>query len=251
MRAAVTFLGHSTVLIEMAGVRVLTDPVLYDRVSVLRRLVSPLPAALYARIDGAVISHAHHDHLDVASLRLLGTDTKLIAPRGVASLLRRAGFRHVVELSPGQSADIGAVHVTATQARHSGFRLPFGPSGAAVGYLLDEGNERVYFAGDTDVFDEMADLAGIDLALLPVWGWGPRLGPGHLDPRRAAESLRLLRPRAAVPIHWGTLWPLGLGRVTPGRLHDPPREFARIAAEIAPEVTVLLTAPGASVPIPR
>jgi L-ascorbate metabolism protein UlaG (beta-lactamase superfamily) len=120
-----------------------------------------------------------------------------------------------------------------------------------VGYLIDDGDERVYFAGDTDVFDEMADLAGIDLALLPVWGWGPRLGPGHMDPRRAAEALTVLRPRAVVPIHWGTLWPLGMGRVRPHRVERPPLEFERHAAELAPEVKVFVTPPGETVAIPR
>jgi L-ascorbate metabolism protein UlaG (beta-lactamase superfamily) len=251
MRADVTFLGHSTVLVEMGGTRILTDPVLYDRVSILRRAVSPLPRRLYAGIDAAVISHLHQDHLDIPSLRLLGTDTTLVVPRGAGGLLRRRGFRRVVELSPTESTDVGPVRVTATPARHSGFRLPFGPNAESVGFLLDEGSERVYFAGDTDIFEEMGLLTGIDLALLPVWGWGPRLGPGHLTPERAAESLRLLRPRAVVPIHWGTLWPLGLGRVTPHRLQNPPLEFARHAAISAPEVVVLLTPPGETVPIPR
>lgn len=251
MRADVTFLGHSTVLVEMGGMRLLTDPVLYDRVMMLRRQVSPLPRQLYENVDAAVISHLHQDHLDLPSLRLLGTDTTLLVPRGAGRLLRRAGFREVIELSAGESVNVGPVRVTATPARHSGFRLPFGPRAEAVGYLLDEGNERVYFAGDTDLFEGMALLTNVDLALLPVWGWGPRLGPGHLTPQRAAEALRVLRPRAAVPIHWGTLWPLGLGRVMPHRLQHPPLEFARHAAISAPEVQVLLTSPGETVPIPR
>jgi L-ascorbate metabolism protein UlaG (beta-lactamase superfamily) len=251
MRADVTFLGHSTVLVEMGGVRVLTDPVLFDRVTILRRAVSPLPAELYRDVEAAVISHLHLDHFDIASLRLLGTDTKLIVPRGAGRLLWREGFRNVIELARSETADVGSVTVTATPAAHSGFRPPFGPRAEAVGYLLDRGNERVYFAGDTDVFEDMAELTGIDLALLPVWGWGPRLGRGHMDPLRAAESLRLLRPRAVVPIHWGTLWPLGMGRVMPHRLQRPPLEFARHAARLAPEVSVLLTPPGETVPIPR
>ena len=145
------------------------------------------------------------------------------------------------------STEVGAIKVTATLADHSGFRPPFGPTADAVGYLLDEGNERVYFAGDTDAFPQMADLTGIDLALLPVWGWGPRLGPGHMNPRRAAEALTLLQPRVVVPIHWGTLWPMGMRRVRPHLLHGPPQEFAALAAEMAPAVEVLLTQPGETV----
>jgi len=251
IKAEATFLGHSTVLVEMGGGRILTDPVLFDRINVLRRAVSPLPPELYHRIDAVVISHLHLDHLDIPSLRLLGIDTPLVVPRGAGRLLSRWGFEKVIELPIGASVDIGGVRVTATPAAHSGFRPPFGPNAQALGYLLEDGDERVYFAGDTDVFAGMADLGGIDLALLPVWGWGPRLGPGHMDPHRAASALALLQPRAAVPIHWGTLWPMGMGRVMPHRLQQPPIDFARYAAELAPDVKVLVTPPGATVTIPR
>jgi L-ascorbate metabolism protein UlaG (beta-lactamase superfamily) len=115
----------------------------------------------------------------------------------------------------------------------------------ALGFVLEGGPTKVYFAGDTDIFPAMTDIApGLDVAMLPVWGWGPRLGHGHMNPRRAALALRLLQPRYAVPVHWGTLWPYGFGRVVPGRLTDPPREFARFARRYAPQVRVLLTPPG-------
>jgi L-ascorbate metabolism protein UlaG (beta-lactamase superfamily) len=93
----------------------------------------------------------------------------------------------------------------------------------------------------------MADFAeGLDLALLPVWGWGSRLGPGHLDPRTAAEALPMLRPRIAVPIHWGTFFPLAARRRHWHLLSDPPREFERLAAEAAPQVQVRVLEPGDS-----
>jgi L-ascorbate metabolism protein UlaG (beta-lactamase superfamily) len=250
-RHSATFLGHSTVLLEMAGARVLTDPVLLDRVSMLRRTVSPLARDAYRDVDAIVISHMHLDHLDLPSLRMLGTDTPLVVPRGAARYMRRMGFRAVEELAPGASVSVAGVEIRATRADHSGFRPPFGPTAEALGYVLSEGSESVYFAGDTDVFPEMADLAGVDLALLPVWGWGPRLGPGHMDPERAADALRVIQPRATVPIHWGTLWPMGMGRVTPHRLQKPPLEFAEAAARKAPDVRILLTPPGETVPIPR
>ena len=251
IKADATFLGHSTVLIEIGNARILTDPVLIDRVTFLRRAVGTLPADLFADIDAVVISHLHLDHLDLASLRLLGSDVQLIVPRGSGRLIEKAGFRNVVELARGKSMVVDGVNVTATHAVHSGFRPPFGPNAEALGFVFEEGGESVYFAGDTDMFDEMADLEGVDLALLPVWGWGPRLGPGHMDPQRAAEALQVLKPRLAVPIHWGTLWPIGMGRVTPDRLERPPLEFAKAASERAENVQVLVAAPGTTVPIPR
>lgn len=251
IKSDATFLGHSTVLLEMGNARILTDPVLLDRISILRRAVGTLSSEVYRDIDVVVISHLHLDHLDLPSLRRLGADTALVVPRGAGRYMRRMGFTSVEELAPGRSLVIDGVEVRATKAEHSGFRPPFGPTAEALGFVFELGNESVYFAGDTDIFPEMADLEGVDLALLPVWGWGPRLGPGHMDPERAADALRIIKPRAAVPIHWGTLWPLGMGKVTPNRLEKPPLEFAAAAERKAPDVKMLVTPPGATVPIPR
>jgi L-ascorbate metabolism protein UlaG (beta-lactamase superfamily) len=244
-----TFLGHSTVLVEMGGRRILTDPVLLDRVIILRRVGRRLDPGLVGGIDTVLISHLHLDHLHLPSIRLLGPGVHLVVPAGSAAWFRARGFGQVVELAPGDRAMVGPVTVTATPAVHSGFHPPFGPRAMAVGYLLEFEAARIYFAGDTDVFDGMADFGGegLDVALLPVWGWGPRLGPGHMNPRRAARALGLLRARYAVPIHWGTLWPFGLGRVVPHRLSQPPLEFAHFARRYAPGTRVLLVAPGSPV----
>jgi L-ascorbate metabolism protein UlaG (beta-lactamase superfamily) len=226
----------------------LTDPVTRSRVGPLRR-VEPVPSRDRLRgIDMVLISHLHWDHLDVPSLRALGADTPIVVPAGAGPWLRSAGFADVREMALGDELDLGGVSVEAVQAHHSAFRPPVGPSAPPLGYVA-RGTKSVYFAGDTDMFDGMADLAGpgetIDVALLPVWGWGPVLGRGrHLDPLRAAEALRLIRPRAAVPIHWGTYWPHALGRVLPERLVEPPAAFAEYAAELAPNVRTVPTAVG-------
>ena len=246
-----TFLGHSSVLIELEGARVLTDPVLRGGVTVLRRVSPPLAPSAYAGIDVALISHLHLDHFDLPSLRLLGPDVQLVVPFGAARLLRRSGFATVRELAPGDSLRVGDLAITATPAAHGGYRPPLGPRAEAVGYLLEGRTRRVYFAGDTDLFPGMGELGrDLDVALLPVWGWGPTLGPGHLDPARAAAALRLLRPRYAVPIHWGTLWPVGLGRVKQGLLTRPPLEFAARAQGAHPAGRVMLTEPGKPVSLP-
>ena len=116
---------------------------------------------------------------------------RLVAPPGAAEYLTKRGFEDVTELEPGDEHAVGAVTVRATYADHPGARMR-GSSGIAVGYVL-EGSRRVYFAGDTDVFPEMAELGPVDCALLPIWGWGPTLGPGHLNPESAAEAAALLR----------------------------------------------------------
>ena len=195
-----------------------------------------------------LISHLHWDHLDVPSLRALGMDTPIVVPAGAGPWLRGIGFSDVREMGVGGELAVGSVAVEAVEAYHSAFRPPVGPSADPLGFMV-RGSRSVYFAGDTDMFDGMSGLARpgevIDMALLPVWGWGPVLGRGrHLDPKRAAEALRLIRPRAAVPIHWGTYWPHAIGRVMPARLVIPPVAFAEFSAELAPSVRVLPTAVG-------
>jgi L-ascorbate metabolism protein UlaG (beta-lactamase superfamily) len=133
---------------------------------------------------------------------------------------------------------VGGVCVTATEADHDARRMPWAPADG-LGFVVD----RVYFAGDTDLFDGMAAIGarGLDVALLPIWGWGPRLPPGHLDPQRAAEATRLLAPRTVIPIHWGTYLRAGMRR---GDLAAPARAFAQAVATAAPDVEVATLAPG-------
>jgi L-ascorbate metabolism protein UlaG (beta-lactamase superfamily) len=234
------------VLVELDGVRLLTDPVLRRRVGPLRRHGAPPAPEVAKRLDAVLISHLHHDHADLPSLRRIGRDLAILASPGCGELLARHGFSAVTELAPGESARVGEVTVTATEARHPGGGR-FERKSAAVGFLLSGGSRRAYFAGDTDLFDGMEGLAaGLDLALLPVWGWGPNLGPGHLDPERAARAAALLSPRIVVPIHWGTLYPLGLARLRPGPLRAPPRMFAARVRELAPQVEARVLEPGAT-----
>ncbi len=169
----------------------------------------------------------------------------MFVPAGSGPWMTAAGFGDVREIAVGEQAMVGSVTVRAVPAVHSGYRPPLGPTAPPLGYVV-RGRVSVYFAGDTDLFDGMGELGEpIDMALLPVWGWGPTLGRGlHLDPLRAAQALRLIRPRAAVPIHWGTYWPHALGRVFPERLVEPPAAFVEYAAELAPDVQTAPTAVG-------
>jgi L-ascorbate metabolism protein UlaG (beta-lactamase superfamily) len=232
----VTYVGHATVVVDLDGVRVITDPVLRSRVLHLRRMGSVPPDVLRG-IDAVLLSHAHWDHLDLPSLERVGKETPIVCPKGVSSLLRRKRFAHVTTLDVGEEVRIGELVVAGVHAEHDGSRGPLGASGE-LGFVV-AGTRRVYFAGDTDLFDDMATIGPVDLALIPVTGWGSKIGPGHLDPERAAEAVRLLRPRLAIPIHWGTL--ARIGRVPDP---EPPHEFARLVAEVASDVEVRILEPG-------
>jgi L-ascorbate metabolism protein UlaG (beta-lactamase superfamily) len=239
----ITFVGHSTVLVELDGRRVLTDPLLRGRVAHLVRRTSPIDADAIANVDLVLVSHMHADHFDPASLRMIGTPAELVVPEGAGSAAARLGFGRVTELPEGEALVVGGIEVAATHARHRRGRL-LDRGSEAIGFTI-AGTQRAYYAGDTDIFPGMRKLGGnLDLALLPVWGWGNRLGPGHLDPLRAAESLNLLEPRVAVPIHWGTLSQLGRRIPPDDQMTAPPRAFAREAATLAPSVDVRILEPG-------
>jgi L-ascorbate metabolism protein UlaG (beta-lactamase superfamily) len=240
---AATWLGHATVLIELDGARLLTDPVLGARVGPLRRVALPVAPAATKEIDAVLLSHLHADHADARSLRSIGTGTPVLAPAGAGGWLRGRGFRDVRELRPGEETSVAGVSVRATPASHPPGRWRARPGASPIGFVA-RGSQSAYFAGDTDLFDEMETLAGtIQLALLPVAGWGPTVGPGHLDPIRAAEAARRIGPRVAVPIHWGTLaapWPIR----SPGRDRAAAVLFAEEVSRRARGVEVRVLAPG-------
>jgi len=241
-----TWLGHATVLLEVGGARLLTDPLLRDRVGHLRRQAAMPRHDTTTHIDAVLVSHLHLDHLDAGSMRRLPREVPVIAPTGAGALLRRLGFGRTTEVSAGETVQVAGVTVAAVPAVHDGRRHPLAPLAEAVGYVVT-GEHRVYFAGDTDLFEGMEKIAGtLDAALLPVWGWGPSLGPGHMDPEAAARAAAMLRPRVAVPIHWGTFFPAGLARFRGSALVEPPREFARVAGKLAPGVDVRVLEPGQS-----
>jgi len=237
--SSVRYLGHSTVLIEVEGTRLLTDPLLRRRVGHLLRAV---PVDQPGELEGILVSHAPHDHLDLPSLASVDPSIPVVLPRGLGRLLK--GRDNVLEVEEGDELTLGKVNVRATHAVHEGKRAGGRAEAQALGYELS-GSHRIYFAGDTDLFPEMEGLVeDLDLALIPIWGWGPSLGRGlHLGPKQAAEALTLLKPRIAVPIHWGTYRPAHRG---PGArfLREPAEKFVREAASLAPEVDVRVLQPG-------
>lgn len=241
--AAVTWFGHATVLLELGHTRLLTDPALCNRIGPLVRIAPAVPMGAIGRVDCVLLSHLHADHADLRTLRKLARSTPVLAPYPAARWLGRHGVRDVHELRAGENFALGGSSVTATPARHDRRRRPLGPGADPIGYVV-RGSRTVYFAGDTDLFTQMAELGGdIDLALLPVSGWGPTLPPGHLDPQRAARAAALINPKVAIPIHWGT-FALGRPARRPADHGRPAREFAALADRYAPSVRVLVLAPG-------
>jgi L-ascorbate metabolism protein UlaG (beta-lactamase superfamily) len=227
-----------------------TDPVLRSRVAHLRRHASA--ATVPEHVDATLLSHLHHDHFDVPSVRAIGA--KVVGPPGTQRAVRRLGLASL-ELPPGDEVELAGAQVTAVLAVHDGRRWPLGESREddSIGFVVEAGARRVYFAGDTELFDDMRKLGPLDVALVPIWGWGTSLGPGHMNPAEAAAALALLAPATAVPIHWGTYLPIGSHRRHSGLLRTPADEFLEEAARLAPGVHVQVLEPGESfvVPAPR
>jgi L-ascorbate metabolism protein UlaG (beta-lactamase superfamily) len=247
----ITYLGHASLLMEMDGMRLLTDPVFRQRIYHLRR-TSPSPdAAAFRDVDAVLISHLHYDHLDIPTLQALGDAPLIYIPSGASALLERAGIHHYKEISLGETFNVRRVKVQAVPAYHTPSRRPLGLQADCLGFLLS-GTATIYFPGDTQIFPEMADFSrDLDLALLPVWGWGPDKGKLHMGPKEAAEALTLLRPRLAVPIHWGTYIPLGMRWMRLGFQYLPPLDFSRRAQVTSPEVVVRILSQGENLSIPE
>ncbi|WP_333768626.1 MBL fold metallo-hydrolase [Streptomyces sp. IBSBF 2435] len=254
MAVEITWWGHATVTVRDSGMRVLTDPLFARRLAHLRRRSGAVPPPEAAAADVVLVSHLHADHLHIGSLARLAPGTPVLLPRGALAAvpgLRRVRDRlRLTEVAAGESLVFGALTVRVVPAAHDGRRLPVGPQRApALGYVV-EGAARTYFAGDTGLFDAMAEAVGpCDVALMPVGGWGPFLGQGHLDAARAAQALVRLAPRVAVPVHYGTFWPVGMDAVRPHEFHTPGDEFVRLAADAAPGVAVHRLAHGQSVTV--
>jgi L-ascorbate metabolism protein UlaG (beta-lactamase superfamily) len=248
--AEVNYIGHATVLIDIGRIRVLTDPVLRDRVFFLQRHgQNPALDLLEERPpDIVLLSHLHYDHADLPSLRRLPSTTTVVAPRGSGKYLARWSGVQVHEVVEGEKLQVADVEISVLPADHGRAMSVPRPMASCLSYVM-RNHLSVYFAGDTDLFEGMHEVGedfDLDLALLPVWGYSHRVGTGHLTPLTAAQALVRLQPRIAVPIHWGSLRFLGPNAMWEGvdYLSAPPQAFAEHSARLAPGTEVRVLQPG-------
>jgi L-ascorbate metabolism protein UlaG (beta-lactamase superfamily) len=191
------------------------------------------------------------DHLHLPSLKRIRPSARVLTPAGSARLLRKAGFTDVQEIGVGDRVESGPVTIEVVPAAHEHGRGPHSRVTAEpVGFIVNGAGRRVYFPGDTDLFDGMADLGDIDVALLPIWGWGSTLGEGHLDPRRAAAATKLIGPDWLLPIHWGTYAPEDGRRRLPTWFDTAPTNLQAELGEIGEHHRLHLVEPGGSLVVP-
>lgn len=249
MDTRMRWLGHATVVLDVGGVRLVTDPLLQRHAGVLRRRGGRAPRASdWAGADAALVSHLHHDHAELGSLRMLGPVPVLAAPSS-AHWLSARGLQGVgVPHGEWHALGDGDVVVRTVPAVHGHRPMPHRPN-VATGFVVRGGGTTVWFAGDTGPFPALAhvpDLAGapVDLALVPVGGWGPRLSGGHLDPVQAARVCGLVGARVAVPVHWGTLHAPASRGLPPGWMDRAGRAFEAAVHRVAPHVDAVVLSPG-------
>lgn len=233
-------------MLDVGGIRLLSDPLLGRHAGLLRRRGPGPRAADWHGARAILLSHLHHDHAELSSLRKLPGVPIMTAPAN-AGWIQRHGLS-----APATDSDpwwrVGDVVVRLVDAEHRSRPMPHRPN-AANGHLVIAGDVRVWVAGDTSLYpglEELPDLAGgrIDLAVVPIAGWGPRLSAGHLGPVEAAEACRRVQARYALPVHWGTLRPPGAHLLPTGWMDRPAREFVAALAERAPECRARVLTPG-------
>ena len=219
----ITFIGHATLLIEVGGARILTDPNFESKLGrILPRVTAPgLAIEQLPALDAMLLTHAHADHLSFASLDRLPRDVPLYAPPVIAAWLRRKGYAHAVPIAPDEVSQLVTrgepLRLHAAAATHQGHRYGFDRwRSDANMYLLETDAESVFFAGDTALTTRTHALVErvlwnarreLDVALLPI-GWAPAWKPGfrrgHLTGEDAVTLAETLRARAMMPYHWGT-----------------------------------------------
>jgi L-ascorbate metabolism protein UlaG (beta-lactamase superfamily) len=246
------WLGHATVLLNLQGTTILTDPALERRIGIgrglaklgPRRLVQP---ALLARelppIDLILLSHAHMDHTDLGTLRLFPADTPIVVQAGNGDLVRR--FRHVHELAWGESIEIDGVQIESTEASHWGARMVTDRHRGYGGYLLQKESYSVLFAGDTAYTDALTQLkqrGPIQLAVLPIGAYDPWIA-NHASPEQAWLMFRRLGAEYLLPVHHSTF------RLSREPLHEPMQRL--LAAAGTERWRVVVTEVGATWSMPQ
>ena len=253
--AQIAWLGHSTVVLDVDGRRVLTDPLLHAHNWPLRRRGGAAPDEAWWRDPEVVLlSHLHSDHAQVSSLKRLDGIPILTAPDN-ATWLTRKGISSGVGMGDDWLDATGrGPQIRLVRADHGHRPMPHRPN-ATNGHLVRFPTATVYVAGDTDLYDEMADLpelAGgrIDGAVVPIWGWGSRLSGGHMGPEEAAKACAVVGARWALAVHWGTLHVPWLSQLPKDWMDAPGDHFAEALAEHAPGCVRVELMPGERTALP-
>lgn len=241
-RARATFIGHSSVLVEMGDLNLITDPNFSRLIfTVWRRSKVGLKVRDLPPLDVILISHGHYDHLSLSSLKKLPRDAVVIVAEGLERYPRRLGFPDVRTLRWWESTEVKGARIFAVPARHFPGRSPWHRDSWYQGYVV-QAAKTIYFAGDTGFFEEMnrlGELFSIDLAFLPIGAYKPWSVFGHhMTPEDAIKGVERLRAKRVIPIHWGAF------KLAFEAMKEPPVRMLRAARERGVSSRVSILKPG-------
>jgi N-acyl-phosphatidylethanolamine-hydrolysing phospholipase D len=233
-----TWIGHSSFLIQHQGLNILTDPIFGDcqpiPVGRMRRSTPPgIRFADLPPIHHVLISHSHYDHLDLPTIRALGNEVHYWVPEGLSRWFRRRGITSCRELAWGQTAKLSEdLTIHCVPAQHGSARTLFDRNQTHwCGWVVKSAERSAYFAGDTGyspIFRELGEqFGGFDLAMIPIGAYNPRwlMHPVHLNPADAVQVHLDVRSRLSVACHWGTF------RLADEPLEEPPTLLAQELAQ--------------------
>jgi len=209
----ITWIGHSSFLVQFGGQNLLIDPVFSERIAWLYpRYVAPgLTIDRLPPMDAVLVSHNHPDHLDLPSIDALHRDATAITPQGLGPLFTRRLFTRVVELNWWESTACGDVTITFVPARHWSRRTPWDFNRSLWGgFVIRSPAASIYFAGDSAWCETFAEIGhrfpNLDAALIPIGSYEPRwfMSQNHLNPEEAAQAFLECGARVLIPMHWGT-----------------------------------------------
>lgn len=209
-RTSYTWIGHSTFLLQLNGMNILTDPVWANRMGFQRRETEPgIPLEELPDIDIVVISHGHYDHLDFPTLRKLKGDPQYFVPIGLKSLFMKKGYRNVIEMSWWETAEYNGIQLHFVPAQHWTKRtLNDTNTSHWGGWIFETPAETLYFVGDTGYFlgfKEIGERFSIDTVFMPIGAYEPEwfMADSHISPEDSVKAFIELRAKEFVPMHYG------------------------------------------------
>ena len=239
----ITWIGHASFLLQMAGLNILVDPNWSLWLKGIKRLKTPgVPLHELPMIDLVLVTHAHFDHLDRRTLKAVAANQPIAVPFGVGNLVHDLGFETVHELDYWGTCKIGDVSITLTPCHHWGARMLHDQHRGFGGFVLRAGNRSVFHCGDTAYFGgfvEIGQRCPVEIALLPIGAYDtPSQRAVHMNPEEAVTAFLELGAQTLVPMHYGTF------RLSYEPLAEPPQRLLTRAREAGVENRVRLMEEG-------
>jgi L-ascorbate metabolism protein UlaG (beta-lactamase superfamily) len=239
-KLSAVWIGHATILLRIGGKTILTDPVMSHRVGLglwlatlgpRRHIAAALKPNQLPPLDLILISHAHFDHLDRATLVQLSKKTQVITAPHTMDLIRDLGFRRIVEISWGQRMAFDDLTITARQVKHWGARTFIDQHRGYNAYLIDSPSHRVLYSGDTAYQDFFSDINGVDLAIMGIGAYDPYI-QAHATPEQAWQMAQQMRAEHVFPMHHSTF------RLSHEPMHEPIERIISAAGNDSDRIVI-------------